>query len=51
MDVYSCRDFDTSHVERLVRERLGAFDLQITDVSEALVYRYETEKQLSASLS
>src|SRR5215831_16466709 len=28
MDVYSCRDFDDAAVERLVGERLGAYDLQ-----------------------
>ena len=40
MDVYSCRDFDSSSVETLLTERLGAYDLQITDVSEALEYRF-----------
>src|ERR1700756_2246698 len=33
MDVYSCRDFDSSAVEKLLTERLGAYDLQVTDVS------------------
>src|SRR4029079_13171201 len=40
MDVYSCRDFDAAHVEKLLRQRLGAYDLQVTDVSEALDYKF-----------
>jgi S-adenosylmethionine decarboxylase len=40
MDVYSCRDFDTMSVEKLLTERLGAYDLQVTDVSEALDYKF-----------
>jgi S-adenosylmethionine/arginine decarboxylase-like enzyme len=40
MDVYSCRDFDASSVEKLLSERLDAYDLQITDVSEALEYKF-----------
>ena len=40
MDVYSCRDFDSSSVENLLSERLGAYDLQVTDVSAALEYRF-----------
>jgi S-adenosylmethionine decarboxylase len=40
MDVYSCRDFDTSAVERFLSERLGAYDLQVTDVSAALDYKF-----------
>jgi S-adenosylmethionine decarboxylase len=43
MDVYSCRDFDSSSVEMLLAERLGAYDLQITDVSEALEYRFASK--------
>jgi S-adenosylmethionine decarboxylase len=38
MDVYSCRDFDPSHVQLHLEERLGAYDLQVTDVSLALEY-------------
>jgi S-adenosylmethionine/arginine decarboxylase-like enzyme len=41
LDVYSCRDFDASKVERHLFERLSAYDLQITDVSESLVYKFE----------
>lgn len=41
MDVYSCRDFDTRAVEREVMNKLGAYDLQVTDVSDALVYRLD----------
>ncbi|MDB4938017.1 MAG: S-adenosylmethionine decarboxylase-like protein [Labilithrix sp.] len=40
MDVYSCRDFDGGAVEKLLAERLGAYDLQVTDVSAALEYRF-----------
>jgi S-adenosylmethionine decarboxylase len=40
MDVYSCREFDTMSVEKLLTERLGAYDLQVTDVSEALDYKF-----------
>jgi len=41
MDVYSCRDFDTRAVEQHVMKTLGAYDLQVTDVSDALVYRLD----------
>jgi S-adenosylmethionine decarboxylase len=40
MDVYSCRDFDAAAVEKLLTERLGAYDLQVTDVSASLEYRF-----------
>ena len=40
MDVYSCRDFDTAQVETFLADRLGAYDLQVTDVSAALEYRF-----------
>jgi S-adenosylmethionine/arginine decarboxylase-like enzyme len=40
MDVYSCRDFDPADVERFLTSRLGAYDLQVTDVSAALEYRF-----------
>ncbi len=50
MDVYSCRDFDTSEVERFVTERLGAYDLQVTDVSAALEYKFAS-KPARAELS
>jgi S-adenosylmethionine/arginine decarboxylase-like enzyme len=43
MDVYSCRDFDGEAVEKLLSERLGAYDLQVTDVSAALEYRFEAK--------
>ncbi len=41
MDVYSCRDFDPRTVEKQLQTKLGAYDLQVTDVSDALVYRLE----------
>jgi S-adenosylmethionine/arginine decarboxylase-like enzyme len=41
MDVYSCRDFDPSAVEKHLTERVGAYDLQITDVSASLEYKFE----------
>lgn len=40
MDVYSCRDFDTTKVEELLASKLGAYDLQVTDVSAALDYKF-----------
>ncbi len=33
MDVYSCRDFEPSDVEKHLVNRLGAYDLQLTDLS------------------
>jgi S-adenosylmethionine decarboxylase len=42
MDVYSCRDFDTRRVETHLAEKLGAYHLQVTDVSAALEYKYES---------
>src|SRR5437764_9489382 len=41
MDVYSCRDFDTRLVEKHLQTKLGAYDLQVTDVSDALIYRLD----------
>jgi S-adenosylmethionine decarboxylase len=38
MDVYSCRDFEPSAVEQHLAERLGAYDVQVTDLSFALEY-------------
>ena len=43
MDVYSCRDFDPSAVEGFLRERIGAYDLQVTDVSASLLYRFDSK--------
>ena len=40
MDVYSCRDFDPADVERFLASRIGAYDVQVTDVSHSLVYKY-----------
>jgi S-adenosylmethionine decarboxylase len=40
MDVYSCRDFDPKAVELFLGERLGAYDLQVTDVSASLEYKF-----------
>jgi S-adenosylmethionine decarboxylase len=48
MDVYSCRDFDPAVVESHLTKRLGAFDLQITDVSFALEYEYEARSSKKA---
>lgn len=42
MDVYSCRDFDGEQVERHLKAALGAYDLQVTDVSAALEYKFES---------
>ncbi len=41
MDVYSCRDFDARKVESHLVDLLGAYDLQVTDVSAALEYKFE----------
>ena len=41
MDVYSCRDFDVADIETHLHRSLKAYDLQITDVSHALVYKYD----------
>jgi S-adenosylmethionine decarboxylase len=38
MDVYSCRDFDPGRVRGHLEERLGAYDVQMTDLSAALEY-------------
>jgi len=38
MDVYSCRDFEPAHVEQHLAKALGAYDVQVTDVSFALEY-------------
>ena len=51
MDVYSCRDFDAGQVERLLNERLGAFDLQVTDVSAALDYKFASTPTHAATQS
>ena len=40
MDVYSCRDFDPALVEQHLAKSLGAYDVQVTDVSFALEYEY-----------
>jgi S-adenosylmethionine/arginine decarboxylase-like enzyme len=38
MDVYSCRDFDPAQVEAHLARKLGAYDLQLTDLSFSLEY-------------
>src|SRR3954452_13889935 len=43
LDVYSCRDFDPRTIEALIMERFGGYHVQVTDVSEALVYKFENE--------
>ena len=45
MDVYSCRDFDQTLVEKHLAKKLGAFDVQMTDVSFALEYKYENGRE------
>ena len=49
MDVYSCRDFDPALVESHLAKTLGAYDLQITDVSFALEYEHETRSARKAA--
>ena len=41
LDVYSCRDFDPGQVQHHLEDRLGAYDVQVTDVSAALEYERE----------
>jgi len=41
MDVYSCRDFDPALVRELVAERLGAYQLRITDLTFSLQADFE----------
>lgn len=43
MDVYSCRDFDPRAVEEYLKKSLGAYHLQVTDVSTSLEYVFEKE--------
>jgi S-adenosylmethionine decarboxylase len=38
MDVYSCRDFEPAVIEQHLAKSLGAYDVQVTDVSFALEY-------------
>jgi S-adenosylmethionine/arginine decarboxylase-like enzyme len=38
MDVYSCRDFDPTVVEQHLEKHLGAYDLQLTDLSFSLEF-------------
>jgi S-adenosylmethionine decarboxylase len=40
MDVFSCRDFDPAHVEQHLTTKLGAYDVQVTDLSFALEYPF-----------
>lgn len=40
MDVYSCRDFEPSTVESMLREKLGAYDVQVSDISHSLNYKF-----------
>jgi S-adenosylmethionine/arginine decarboxylase-like enzyme len=49
MDVYSCRDFDPSLVEQHLAKSLGAYDVQVTDVSFALEYEFEGTRSPSRS--
>jgi len=44
MDVYSCRDFESSDVETHLAQKLGAYDLQLTDLSFSLEYNPEGER-------
>jgi S-adenosylmethionine/arginine decarboxylase-like enzyme len=49
MDVYSCRDFEPALVEQHLAKSLGAYDVQVTDVSFALEYGYEQARGSSRS--
>jgi S-adenosylmethionine decarboxylase len=41
MDVYSCRDFDEAVVRKLVAERLGTYQLRVTDLTYSLQPDFE----------
>ncbi|GAC1352771.1 MAG: hypothetical protein NVS3B20_12850 [Polyangiales bacterium] len=43
LDVYSCRDFDAKRIEAHLVRRLGAYHLQVTDISAALEYEFEND--------
>jgi S-adenosylmethionine/arginine decarboxylase-like enzyme len=45
MDVYSCRDFDAALVKSHLEKRLGAYDVQMTDVSHALEYEFDAPRK------
>jgi S-adenosylmethionine decarboxylase len=47
MDVYSCRDFDPALVEQHLSKSLGAYDVQVTDVSFALEYDFAQPRRPS----
>jgi S-adenosylmethionine/arginine decarboxylase-like enzyme len=49
MDVYSCRDFDPALVEQHLAKSLGAYDVQVTDVSFALEYGFAQARSPSRS--
>jgi len=54
MDVYSCRDFDQALVEQHLAKSLGAYDVQLTDVSFALEYEFakaRTPSRIAPKLS
>src|SRR5271155_1344097 len=44
MDVYSCRDFEPADVEAHLAKKLGAYDLQLTDLSFSLEYEPRAER-------
>jgi S-adenosylmethionine decarboxylase len=46
MDVYSCRDFDVDVVRAIVRDRLGAQRLRITDLTFALEPDFEQDGEV-----
>jgi S-adenosylmethionine/arginine decarboxylase-like enzyme len=49
MDVYSCRDFEPALVAQHLAKRLGAYDIQVTDVSFALEYEFAEARSPSRS--
>jgi S-adenosylmethionine/arginine decarboxylase-like enzyme len=49
MDVYSCRDFEPARVEEHLAKSLGAYDVQLTDVSFALEYEFAKARTPSRS--
>jgi S-adenosylmethionine decarboxylase len=51
MDVFSCRDFDPAHVEQHLATKLGAHDMQVTDLTFALEYAFAKSHPASRRLS
>jgi S-adenosylmethionine decarboxylase len=51
LDVYSCRDFEPAEVQRTLEEHFGAYNLRITDLSDALLPPEEADEDPALPLS